>query len=261
MGNEKKNATSSDALLARIQGNSSQTLDFVGWIFDGLIIHDNSNIVEFCCGTGKQTLEFVKRYAPSSNIYAFDIEQSSIDHLESQIEESLKKNTTCRCLDFNNFKKVKENLPESIDVFFCSYGLYYNNHALEFLTLIKSRLTENGQIIIVGPYGKNNGELYDLLNECDVTIDEHILYTSQRFMIEIIDWMTDHFKDMEIKTERNFIAWDSADKVFSYWKNSTFYNADLQDTVKKRLDKHFKLHTEFINSKFIMKAKAKTFLP
>lgn len=257
---KKENATRHDALMARIAGNANQTLDFIGWVFDGIEIPDSANIVEVCCGTGKQTVEFAKRLTPGSSIYAFDIEQASLDHLESQLDDGVRDKVHTQCLDFNDYA-LEDSLPERIDVFFCSYGLYYNNDAMKFLDRIRRRLSENGQIIIVGPYGRNNGELFGFLEDCGVTINDYIIYTAQRFMIEVVDWMSYNFKKVQIDIERNSVAWDSTDGVFSYWKNSTFFDENLQDTVRSRINEHFASNERFINTKYIMKATAKIFLP
>lgn len=259
--NEKKNATSHNALMARINGNQSQSLDFINWIFKEIDIPNDATIVEFCCGTGKQTLEFVKRLTPGSRIHAFDIEQQSLDLIASQLNAPQKNQVELTCLDFNNAAKTEAALPKKIDLFFCSYGLYYHTNALKFLEMILPRLTSNGQLTIVGPYGKNNEELFTLLGECGVKIDDFVLYTSQRFMKEITAWMAYHFKYTVTETECNAITWDTKDQVTEYWKNSTFYEAALKEQVENRLNTHFTRNKTFVNNKYVMKVTAKNPFP
>ncbi|MDD3311830.1 methyltransferase domain-containing protein [Pseudodesulfovibrio sp.] len=258
---EKQNATRRDALLARIEGNASQALDFVGWIFQGLDIPDNANIVECCCGTGKQTLEFARRLTPGSRIHAFDIEQKSLDYLTGQLDEAVRDRVEARRLDFNDFEAVTAAFPDRIDLFFCSYGLYYNKDFARLLGLVRDRLSETGRITVVGPYGRNNDELFSFLQACGVGIDDYIVYTAQRFMADVVNWMSDNLKDVRSTTERNPVAWDSADKVFGYWENSTFHDPALRDAVAERLAEHFRTHDTFINCKYLMKATATMILP
>jgi hypothetical protein len=55
-----------------------------------------------------------------------------------------------------------------------------------------------------------------------------------------------------VYTTRNRIEWKAVDSVMSYWKSSTFYNADKEnqfgDIVKNEIQKN---HV-FVNDKHIM---------
>lgn len=254
----KKNATNYEALQARINGNSAQSLDFISWIFQDFNLGSNINIVEFCCGTGKQSTEFLNRIDDGSHLYVYDIEQESLDYLVSQVDDSKKNNITCECLDFSDHNLVEQKLPDTIDLFFCSYGLYYNKDVRGILDVIKKRLSKNAQVVVVGPYGDNNEELFSFLEECGVQIESFVRQSSQPFMVEVVvDWMSRYFKDISLSTVRNVVTWKSWEDVFDYWKNSTFYDEKLEEVVKDKLQVFFSANTQFTNSKFIMKAVAK----
>lgn len=252
---ENDNAVKSSALINRIKYNSSQSLDFIEWIFSGIDIKENSNIVEFCCGTGKQTFEFVKRVDECSSVFAFDIEADSVKHVNNNLPECKLQSFECSVLDFNDFNMVECKLPDYIDLFFCSYGLYYNNRPLDFLELIMERLNEDSQIVIVGPYGNNNNELFSFLERFGVQIGHYVKYTSSTFMPEVIvPWMCDNFKDISITTEKNLVTWNSVESVYNYWVNSTFYDSELDSIIKDELECFFESRGSFDNYKYLMKA-------
>ena len=106
---------------------------------------------------------------------------------------------------------------------------------------------------MVGPYGPNNKQLFDLVEASGVTLSEAVLSSSGTFMLEaVIPWAALHFESVRVSTMVNPVRWATAERVLNYWKNTTFYDAARQPAFEALLDQHFAEHEKFVNEKWVM---------
>jgi ubiquinone/menaquinone biosynthesis C-methylase UbiE len=255
--NIHKISTDSHSLDKRITENKkSESVDFIKWVFDRVSVTNDMRILELCCGTGAQTLEFCRRIGVKGHIVAIDISKESLEKLNSKIPSDKRDQVTLIESDIDTYDvclKERNFAKKSFDVFFCSYGLYYSKDAKKILDIAKTWLKPQGQIIIVGPYGPNNDSLFSLLASSGVTIPEFVVYTSQDFMTgEVIPWATLNFDSIRIFCMVNNIKWNSSENVMSYWKNSTFFDPNYAEIVERNITDHFKASSRFINQKWVM---------
>jgi hypothetical protein len=115
-------------------------------------------------------------------------------------------------------------------------------------------LRPNGVLTVVGPFGPNNGPLFELLEDAGVTIPEFVRYTSDHFMIEaVVPFTARTFARIEITTLVNPVTWRTPEDVLGYWRNTTFYAADREAAVRSALERRFERASGFINEKWIMR--------
>jgi len=120
---EKNNdATKTDFLIQRIKQNENfQTIDINEWAFEKIKgSKENIEILELCCGTGKQTGFLLKTF-PNANISCLDISEESILTVKENYS-SEKNRMNFHNDDIDSFLKKNKKIK---NVIFCSYGLNY----------------------------------------------------------------------------------------------------------------------------------------
>jgi ubiquinone/menaquinone biosynthesis C-methylase UbiE len=246
---DKEAEVATDFLENRILSNEKvQKKDLNKWIFENLdVTHHARDILELCCGTGKQT-ELLLQIKSCESLTAIDASQDSIKFISEQ----------------SFYDAARMNLVQSdmdgflsgqgcYDLIFCAYGLYYSRDANALLDELYAHLNPRGSLVIVGPYGSNNMQLFELLRSCGITIGELVLQSSSLFMAnDVLQHGIKNYPDLNVRTMINPVCWDTKEDVMRYWKNSTFYDSDKEDLVEAKLERNFEEHEYFINEKHIM---------
>ena len=238
------------------ENKAAQEIDLTKWIFERLKILPEDSILELGCGTGAQTLKMAETLNDKGRIIAIDIAKEALDTIASKLEKS---QTALVTLLESNMDKFGDALKDhrfndlQYDLCFCAYALYYSSDPEKVLNGLKSRLTETGRIVIVGPYGSNNKPFFDLLKSCGVVLPDLVTYSSQDFMCDLVlTWAIRNFKAIQISTVTNRIRWNKSDNVLNYWRGTTFYESEKFPVVEEAINLHFKKYPEFINEKWIM---------
>lgn len=249
-------ATQAELLEQRIAENrASQEVDLVSWIFERIPVHPSAQILELCCGTGGQTLRMLSALGTSGRLHALDI---SRDALKTLTERAGKDQSKLVALEakLDDISGVLERAglhPPAFDLIFCAYGLYYSSDARKTLDAAFSWLRKDGRIVVVGPFGPNNGQLFEMVRASGVTIPDPVIASSERFMSEVVvPWAAVKFQSTRISTMVNPVRWATPERVLNYWQNTTFYSADHRADFEKVLAQHFAQHGEFVNEKWVM---------
>ena len=250
MEQEQSAAEKTNFLEERIKQNqSNQSLDLNEWAFSRIEeFNVEMEILELCCGTGKQTKYLAKKF-PKSRITAVDISTDAIKKVQSS--------------DFFNLSRIKTIVSgmdeflvantQKFDIVFVSYGLYYAKNLDQVITQIIEQLNLDGKFIVLGPYGNNNKSLFDLVRDSGVEIDHFVIYSCTDFMHDkVIHLSLSNFQRYTIDTAINLVQWKSASDVLSYWKNTTFYDEKREGIFTKKLDAHFSSYESFNIEKHIM---------
>ena len=246
-----------DLLEERIKQNiTSQQIDLIEWIFKNVSIVEDSKILELCCGTGSQTIQFLSKVGENGQVVALDVSKEALLKLQNKTPAAWRDRLTLieSNIDDVNTALNRENLAKPyFDVIFSAYGLYYSKDPTVILNDILQWLKPDGRIVIVGPYGPNNEQLFSFLQKSFVKIPDFVKYTSSDFMCSaVIPWLSFKFSDISIHTVVNRVAWKDKTDVLVYWKNTTFYDNDKLTAVDRQLDGHFINNETFINEKWIM---------
>jgi ubiquinone/menaquinone biosynthesis C-methylase UbiE len=259
MSKEKilERAAAADCLSMRITENvAAQQVDLNNWIFTNVNVADGSKVLELCCGTGAQTAHLVDKVGETGKVVAVDISRKALDTIWEKTPFGLKSRLTLIEAGLDDLPAALQGAVGNIDGFdmvFCAYGLYYSKDAKNVMATAMKRLKPTGSMVIVGPFGPNNGALFSLLEQHKVKISEYVMHTSRDFMwTEVIPWATVNFPSIRIRTLVNPVHWHSAQNVISYWKNSTFFDADRLPQVQAGLEEHFRTQSVFTNEKWIM---------
>ncbi len=250
MKRPENNAIKTNSLIERINQNQNfQSIDINEWAFNKIrASNEKLNILELCCGTGKQT-KYLLELFPKATISCLDISVEATETVKNSFGHE-----SFRMFFYNQgIDDFFQTNNDCFDVIFVSYGLYYSQNIEFVLDSIYKSLNDNGRLIVMGPFGKNNKQLFDVLSQLSVTIPQPVLHSSSKFMYEtVLEYVVNEFKENHVYTTHNRIEWKAVDSVMSYWKSSTFYNPDkenqFEDIVKNEIQKN---HV-FVNDKHIM---------
>jgi len=245
-------ATSSRNLTGRADSNRLYAKhDFNLWTRRLLDRLRFSSVLDVCCGTGKQLVLYAAR-PDVSLIAGVDVSKEARD----TAKENLNKTKTKARVILNAGKMENISLDQEInrtrfDLVSCFYGLYYSQDFKKTLDDMAGYLRPNGTLLIVGPYGKNNASLFDLLQR-HFSLPELVTRSSGTFMEEeVYSVLKQHF---EVKRETfvNEIHYPNADSLLNYWRASTFYFSEHEEAVRRDIKGHFSANGEFIVEKHVM---------
>jgi ubiquinone/menaquinone biosynthesis C-methylase UbiE len=249
-------AVQSELLQQRIAENTSaQHIDLNDWIFRRLALLPDDSVLELCCGTGAQTLKMLRLLGEKGRLTALDLSADALKTLRDKAGPEEKRLTLLESpLDNLGARLQAEPLQRpAFDLAFCAYGLYYSSDPPRTLDETKSWLRRDGRMAVVGPFGPNNGPLFDLLRGVGVHLAGPVTFSSERFMTEtVMPWAGRNFESISVHTMVNPVVWASPGRVLNYWQNTTFYDAAKRAAVEERLGPHFEQHGRFVNEKWVM---------
>lgn len=251
-------AAQAELLEQRIAENrASQEVDLVRWIFERVPVQESDQVLELCCGTGGQTLRMLSTLGNRGQLYALDISNDALNTLAERAAGDRSKliAVPANLDDFSSALQSSGLERPRFDLIFCAYGLYYSSDGRKTLNEAFTWLKKDGRIVVVGPFGPNNWQLFDLVRACGVRIPEPVVSSSERFMTEVVvPWAVVKFRSTRISTMVNPVRWPTLERVLNYWQNTTFYSADHRPEFERRLAQHFAERGEFVNEKWVMMA-------
>jgi ubiquinone/menaquinone biosynthesis C-methylase UbiE len=204
--------------------------------------------LELCSGTGKQT-EYLLELFPNSTISCLDI---SIDAINT-VKNNFKDKHSRMSFFVKGIDEFFESNKARFDLVFCSYGLYYSKNIEFVLNSIYNLLNKNGRLMVMGPFGKNNKQLFDILTKLDVTIPQPVIHSSSKFMYEdVLGFAVNNYESVHIHTTQNRIEWKTVESVMSYWKSSTFFNESRENDFQQLVANEIGKNGVFVNDKHIM---------
>ncbi len=251
-------ATQSELLEQRIAENAAaQEIDLATWIFERVPIRPGDHVLELCCGTGGQTLPLLERVGDAGRVVAVDISKAALDTLASKAGTKNRTRLTCIEASLENFSSLlpQAGIRDCFDLIFCAYGLYYSSDVERTLREARSKLSPQGRIVVVGPFGPNNKPLFDLVRASGVTISEPVVFSSESFMLQaVLPWGARNFESIAVHTMVNPVRWTTPERVLNYWQNTTFYDAERRSDFERLIHSHFAEHSVFVNKKWVMLA-------
>lgn len=249
-------ATQAELLERRIAENvASQEIDLATWIFESVQVQSGFRVLELCCGTGGQTLPLLERVGEAGHVLAVDISTTALNTLATKAAALRNRFTTVEAsLDsFSPALREAGFLQGGFDLIFCAYGLYYAADAWQVLNEARGWLNPKGSIVVVGPFGPNNKPLFDLLRSSGVALSEPVIFSSERFMSEVVvPWAAENFERTSVHTMVNRVHWNMPERVLNYWQNTTFYDAEKRARFEELVHSHFAEHGVFVNKKWVM---------
>lgn len=244
-------AEKTNYLIERINQNENfQSVDINKWAF--VRIQPSTEplkILELCCGTGKQTQYLLSAY-PNAEIFCLDISADAINSVKEKFGDQQNR---MKFFNFGIDEFFSQN-NEIFDIIFCSYGLYYATDINTVFKAIDDSTKPGSRLMVMGPYGNNNSQLFGILTSVGVQIADFVMHSSSTFMYrDLINFTLSAFQDTHCFTTKNSVKWDSVESVMSYWRNSTFYDKTKEAEAQKAISDILSSNENvFQNDKHIM---------
>jgi len=226
------NSTKSSALKRRLELQTNQQIDLNSWIFENMYLDRSEDILELCCGLGNQTQQF-DALVDRGTITSVDLNLESINIAKNSLPNNRVKFVLA---DIDN---VSSYATDYYDLIFCSYGFYYSKNPQNLFHELKNRLNSNGRFVLVGPIAKNNLEIFRIVKSIGCSIPTTVLYSSEQFMLNMLNLFLDWFENVTLKRVENKIEYKNPDQLLEYWKNTTFYSVGKD---KQFLDKSLEIY-------------------
>jgi len=244
-------ATNSSFLEQRLAVNLHYSSGgFDAWVNDLLRTVHFSHVLDVCCGTGKQ----VTHYASLENVVSVigvDISADGLKVAQQKLEGACADKVTFKCLAMEHMFDDVELASKKFDLISCFYGLYYAKNVEHILQQCLEHLNQRGNLLIVGPYGQNNKNLFDLLGQF-FTLPALVTYSSQMFMEQEVLPILQRSCRVVASTFVNYIAYPTPQAVLDYWRSTTFYSAEHEPAVASVLEHYFLSHSSFVVEKHVL---------
>jgi ubiquinone/menaquinone biosynthesis C-methylase UbiE len=250
-------AIQSELLEQRIVENAAaQEIDLATWIFEKVRVRPGNQVLELCCGTGGQTLPLLKHVGEEGHVVALDISKAALEALTAKTDSVHRARLTCvegTLEDFSSAIRRSRTQQDGFDLIFCAYGLYYSTNAAQTLQNARALLKPGGSIAVVGPFGPNNKQLFDLVRASGAAIAEPVTFSSELFMSQtVLPWAARNFDLTTVHSMVNPVRWNTPERVLNYWQNTTFYDAGCRPAFERLLEEHFATNPVFVNEKWVM---------
>ena len=238
-------ALSSEDLDVRLTSNSTfSSHNLNNWILNQFRLKLDAKILELCCGTGSQT-EIMSTLCDKGVIWAIDASFDSIKKLDAKNLPNVK-------TYIGDIDELPESITkESFDIIFCSYGLYYSRDTKKLIQNAYRLLKLDGRLIIIGPYGDNNKELWDLIQRV-YPLDPDVLFTCDGYMPKLVEpFCRELFSKVDTTHFENRVSYPTPKNLFDYIAASTVYDANYKSPLMAEITKAFTADSPF---KFTKKA-------
>jgi ubiquinone/menaquinone biosynthesis C-methylase UbiE len=247
-----KKATSSKHFINRANSNRAYAKnDFNLWISTLLDRLCFSSVLDVCCGSGNQLVLYAaKRWV--TRIIGVDVSEEALCVAKERLAKmEMPERVVLKAIRMEKMFSVPELRSAQFDLISCFYGLYYSQNAEETLEEMINHLSDNGVILIVGPYGENNASLFSLLQR-HFSLPDLVVRSSKTFMeSEVYPLLSQHL-EVEKEYFTNYICYPNAKVLVDYWMASTFYFPEYEDAVVRDINSHFLTHKEFVVEKHVL---------
>lgn len=248
-----KRATSSVNLKRRSSINDKYAVNnFDGFITDILNNIKFKSALDICCGTGNQIMHYIE-IPHIQEVVGIDISSESLNTARERIKGNKNENKVqFICTPMEEMFSDQGINQKNFDLISCHYGLYYSKCVADTLKECYEHLSPKGNILIVGPYGENNHELFDILDKF-TNIPDVVKYSSGNFMEnEVLPILTGLRLKIQLHKFKNEIRYPDLAAVMNYWRASTFYDERAEEKVEEQLKTIFLANQVFSVSKHVM---------
>jgi UDP-2,4-diacetamido-2,4,6-trideoxy-beta-L-altropyranose hydrolase len=245
-------AVSSKNLVNRSGGNQRYgTGDFNSWSNELIGRIKFSSVLDVCCGTGNQLVLYADR-ADVRKIIGVDLSPEALDIAEKRLQKTGSK---ARIILKKTGMEAMFSDPAirsgRFDLISCFYGLYYSRDPGNTISQMIDHLRPDGAILIVGPYGANNGSLFGLL-ERHFKLPELVKRSSSTFMEKEVLPLLKQRLDTRTEYFLNRVCYPDSESLLGYWRASTFYSARHEPAISRDIKIHFDRNSTFTVEKHIM---------
>lgn len=120
-------------------------------------IKDGMSVLDIGCGPGFFTIEIAKIVGQKGKVFAADLQEGMFRIIKNKIAGTELE----KIIRLHKTEKDKINLPEKVDFIFAFYVIHEMPNKENLFNEFKNILSEDGQILIVEPFGHVSGKAFE----------------------------------------------------------------------------------------------------
>ncbi len=239
----------SEALDYRIYVNENfAKYDFDEWLFKQLNLVPGLSVLDLGCGTGKHLFKISELVGDGGKVVGLDISEDSLKKCKNKIYELGVNNINVLNSDLT---RIKENVNTKFDRILSSFAIYYTENENKTFKDCYKLLNENGSLFFCGPAKDTNAEFLELIQKAGGKLSREFIKWSN-FLDKAKPILKEIFGNLEVVIFENPIEFPNQDTLFNYWKATTAYDSDIEESIKEVIKDEFKKKSVFINKKIIL---------
>jgi|TARA_Y100000296_G_scaffold84625_1_gene118351 SAM-dependent methyltransferase len=220
--------------------------DLKPWLIEHLNIKSDDDILDIGCGDGRHLSDICK--LTNGDCWGIDYDGKMIEKSNSSLTDK-EDNIQYHQFSMDDINTSLSPLGDNrFDLIYSLYAFYYSKDSIALLDLLKNRLEENGRISITGPYGENNKNWFDFLNQF-IELDESIINSSYSFMGDVLEYANNNFSSVTTNDFVNTITLPTYADLKKYWESNIYYDSKYDDKFEELAKHHFTLFHEFSYNK------------
>lgn len=222
-------AVSTASLETRLDMNKKfQSTDFDSWLMARLNPQAGEDILDVGCGTGAQSIPFLKSVGPEGSVSALDIAADSVAEL---IRKS--GNSPCLSAAVSDMGKLADVIDQQFavkqyDLAQSSYALYYSAERMAVLDTMRKHLKPNGRLAVFTPnaphgmveFVRQFAEIPGGVDDC-MEFGPHVLEP----------YFRKHFWDVTVHFFHNVVRIPTVADFASFYRSTTYYNASVEQQL------------------------------
>jgi ubiquinone/menaquinone biosynthesis C-methylase UbiE len=238
--------TSTASLSVRLDANRQYSaIDFQDWLQSRLDVREGMHVLDVGCGTGAQSLEFLRRVGTSGSVSSLDIAPASIDHLRRQAHAG---NIQAEVSDMMNLGALIDQtfLRKRFDLAQTTYALYYAKDPLHVLDVMRGVVEPGGRIAACVP-NNPHGFVEFVRRFCPVP---EAATASGQFGPDVLEpYFRTNFDEVTVHLLRNMQRLPDVESVMQFWRNTSYFDPSAASNVRAAVERQIASDGHFAYAK------------
>ena len=221
----------SEKLGARLSFNEKyQTRSFQKWLEDRVEIKKGYNILDVGCGTGEQTVRFLKKIGSNGTISCLDINERSIKNLMIRIEGDNRVEAVVEGMD-NLIEVINEIYStKKFQLTHAAYSLYYAEDWERVLRSMISSTTHDGMVAIATPAQPHG--LIDIASKYN-KIPEKIIDSLDFGLSKVLPVIRRYCWEVEVRFFQSNLVVESENDLIDFYRATTYYDKLSEGKIRE----------------------------
>ena len=237
-GDVRVRATSSSSLDTRLDLNRRyQSADFADWHMRRLAVGTGEKILDVGCGTGAQSLRFLRDIGPRGTVSALDISPESVATLvaasgdDPRLQAVATDMANLASVVRDDFTQKRFTLAQS------SYALYYSPERESVLRTMVDSIYDFGRVAVFTPTGPHGMvDLAAKFGDVPAAIQDSLQFGESR----LTPLFRELFWDVRIDYFQSEMRVTSLEDFMSFYRATTYFDAsaepDLEEYARREID-------------------------
>lgn len=226
-------ATSAEHLDTRLELNRKySSTNFDDWLLARLDVQKNEDILDVGCGTGAQTIPFLKAVGAGGSVSSLDISADSI--LELKKRAGTARNLDAIAVDMALLKETIQHRfrKKTYDLGHSSYALYYSPKRMEVLEVMRDSLKPSGRLAVFTPNQPHGMvDFARRFHPIAAEIDESLIFGPS--ILE--PFFRRNYWDVVVHFFHNKVRVTSVDDAVRFYQATTYYSRSAEPEFRKKV--------------------------